>query len=410
MNLYIIILKYLLIYNIYNKYYKYINKDFVEKNYPELFRLYTVLPILHKSEKDVTYTLEDLKLCLHASYPKLDVGFYEILFAQLEAVTATNDSVETYLEAATKREKALVIAKTALAAAEGNSSWDDLQSALADIEVQSSTDEIAEWRQFVVTDDIVDLYEKNKLEKGLRWRLPSLNGALGELRKGNFGFVFARPETGKTTFLASELSNFAEQVDRPVLWFNNEQAGADVMERIYQASLGKSDEEIRANPQKAKEDFAKLTKGNILLYDDGSITKKRIEEVCKEVVPSLVVFDQIDNIKGFNADRNDLELKEIYQWARELCKVYCPVIGVCQAGASGEDKKWLTMNDVDNSKTAKQGTADWILGIGKVHESGQEYIRFMHLSKNKLHPEDKRMRHGKWTVLIRPEIARYQDI
>ena len=54
-----------------------------------------------------------------------------------------------------------------------------------------------------------------------------------------------------------------------------------------------------------------------------------------------------------------------------------------------------------------------VLGIGKIHEQGSEYLRFMHLSKNKLHGDkdsDPQMRHGRWQVFIRPEIARYVEI
>jgi len=70
------------------------------------------------------------------------------------------------------------------------------------------------------------------------------------------------------------------------------------------------------------------------------------------------------------------------------------------------------MSDVNNSKTGKQGEADWILGIGKTLDDSQEFVRFLHLSKNKLGGDldsDEEMRHGKWEVKIRPDIARYED-
>jgi replicative DNA helicase len=70
------------------------------------------------------------------------------------------------------------------------------------------------------------------------WRLKSLNTALGSLRMGDFGFVFARPETGKTTFLASEVTFMAEQTEGNILWFNNEEQGGKVKSRCYQATLG----------------------------------------------------------------------------------------------------------------------------------------------------------------------------
>ena len=49
--------------------------------------------------------------------------------------------------------------------------------------------------------DLAKLHDSQVATSGLRWRLNWLNKALGSLRKGDFGFIFARPETGKTTFL-----------------------------------------------------------------------------------------------------------------------------------------------------------------------------------------------------------------
>ena len=120
----------------------------------------------------------------------------------------------------------------------------------------------------------------------------------------------------------------------------------------------------------------------------------------------------MDKIKGFKADRNDLELKAIYQWAREIAKKYAPVIAVSQAGGDAEGKLWLTMDMVDGSKTAKQGEADWILGIGKEQDNTSR-IRYLNISKNKLLGDSDTlpdMRHGTAQVIIKPEVARYEDI
>lgn len=116
---------------------------------------------------------------------------------------------------------------------------------------------------------------------------------------------------------------------------------------------------------------------------------------------------------GFDSDREDLKLGAIYQWARELAKEYCPVIGVCQSDGSGEGVRWLTMANVANAKTAKQAEADWILGIGKVNDPGYDNLRFLHLSKNKLMGDSDSIpdqRHGRREVIIEPELARYRDI
>ena len=139
-----------------------------------------------------------------------------------------------------------------------------------------------------------------------------------------------------------------------------------------------------------------------------------VEKIVRQYKPSLVIYDQIDKITGFEADREDLKLGYMYQWARELGKEYgFPSIAVCQADGTGEGVKWLTMSNVANSKTAKQAEADWILGIGKTHDIGYEQLRYLHLSKNKLSGDsdtDPAQRHGRQEVIIRADIARYEDI
>lgn len=410
MNIHLHILKPLLEKDLYHKYSNYLNLDALEKNHPDIYRLYKVLPLLHKEDKD--YSLDDLKVALFTAYPNADEQQYDRLFTELSDTQVDANLLSEYLRAAAEREKALQVARLAIQASEGIIPLSEVQDRINSVSESDPQDD--EDDSYFVTDDIEELIASVKLERGLRWRLKGLNRALGEIRKGNFGFVFARPESGKTTFLASELTFMATQLkegDGPILWFNNEQGGKDVRKRITQAFFGITEYELNADPAKWNKLYKEAgMSGKLMLYDRGGFTKQTVEKLCKRFKPSLVVFDQIDKIKGFRADRNDLELKEIYLWAREICKSYCPVIGICQAGATGEDKKWLTMNDVDNSKTGKQGEADWILGIGKSHEQGMEQVRFFHLSKNKLHPEDPRERHGKWQTVIKPDVARYADM
>jgi KaiC/GvpD/RAD55 family RecA-like ATPase len=241
---------------------------------------------------------------------------------------------------------------------------------------------------------------------------------LGSLRAGDFGFIFARPETGKTTFLASETTFMAQQLSAdagPIIWFNNEEQHNKVRIRCFQATLGATLAQINSNPEAARNAFLQATKGkHQLLNTKGAITKDLVEKVIRKYKPSLVIYDQIDKIHGFKADREDLIMGAIYQWARELAKEFQhAAIGVCQADGTGEGQKWLTMANVANAKTAKQAEADWILGIGKVNDTGYEMVRYLHASKNKLagdEDSDPTLRHGKRECIINPSIARYEDI
>lgn len=275
-------------------------------------------------------------------------------------------------------------------------------------EKETEDDEIS-----FITTNLGDLLDAHHQKQGLRWRLSLLNSMLGSLRRGDFGFLFARPETGKTTFLASEVTFMATQSDDPVLWFNNEEGGGKVMLRCIQAFFGLELVELIRNRQKYEKEFQEQMAGRFLLVDQAQIPQKMVERLCAKYNPSLVVFDQIDKIQSAANDREDLRLGSIYQWARELAKSYCPIIGVCQADGSGEGQKWLTMANVANAKTSKQAEADWILGIGKVPDPGYEAIRFLHASKNKLLGDDDTdpsIRHGRKECILDAHLARYRDI
>jgi replicative DNA helicase len=381
-------------------------------DFPEdLQLLYRTLDSFHKtndSKQDLH--LLDLSNLFFSNRPK-DREFYEGVFKTLDSYEPNYETVKQLILSIKRAKTLREISIASYEVAEGKKEFDKLAPLLASLSEEQ--DQGSEQTDEFVTDDLETLVNKVYLTPGLRWRLNTLNRMLGSLRKGNFGFLFARPETGKTTFLASEVSFMAEQVKGPILWFNNEEVHENVKLRIIQASLGISTEEILSNVARYQKEFLERTKGHIKMPSMASFNKSDIERLCKKYQPSLIVLDQIDKIQGFAADREDLMLGAVYQWARELAKLYCPVIAVCQADATGENTKWLTMNNVANAKTAKQAEADWILGIGKIHDTGWEKIRFLHLSKNKLTGDkdtEAELRHGKLECLIEPQIARYADI
>lgn len=410
MNLYYNLLKAFLNHEVYKKYGSVLDYKAIKADYPETFKLFTALRYLH-DQGEANYTLDDVELTLRTLYPQTRIEEFAPIFQQIRECSASDTSILTYLYEVRRRELATNLARNALAVSEG-AEGQDLMGSIEAYTASSGVLETANEEEDFVNDDLNDIQNQTSLQSGLRWRLGSLNRNLGSLRKGDFGFVFARPETGKTTFLASEVSHMASQTDRPILWFNNEEQGSKVQLRCYQAALGLPLLDLYRDTEESKRKFQELTSHNIRIVADVTISRRRVEELCEKYQPSLIIFDQIDKLKGFSEDRNDLELKAIYIWAREIAKLYCPVIGVCQAGASGDFKKWLTMNDVDNSKTGKQGEADWILGIGKVADEGLEFVRYLHLSKNKLlgdQDADPDQRHGKWEVKIEPNIARYTD-
>lgn len=366
-----------------------------------------------KSKDDAPDLSVDDLSNLFFSTPRAKPEYYTEVFEALKGNEASEDTTVKLIQGLQQASRLRELSLLAYDASEGRKDVSTVLSILEGLSTSEdqtgdSDDEIDSF----VDLDIVQISNKRRDMAGLRWRLNSLNQALGPLRKGNFGFVFARPETGKTTFIASELTYMAGQATQPIIWFNNEQEGDEVAIYMYRAALGMSLIELHRDVHTSKEQFNEVTKGNFLLKDSASITKTQVERIIEKYKPSLVVFDQIDKIQGFDNDREDLRLGSIYIWARELAKTYCPVIGVCQADGTGEGQRWLTMANVANAKTSKQAEADWILGMGRVNDIGYENIRYFHLSKNKLPGGEEakpEMRHGKWEVLIDPERARFHD-
>jgi hypothetical protein len=409
--LYILIIRYLLDKELFNKYFKFLDTEFLRRNFPEVGKIVQTLEIAH-NHHDKTLSLGDLEAAFYKAYPKADTEIFVPLFSRIANTEADSKFVVEYLDSLVQRQKATELAFLALDVAEGKGDFTRLQSLAKDYSEFKSLQEVEEQQEEFVDDDLEVLYKNAVSEGGLRWRLKSLNRALGPLRRGDFGFIFARPETGKTTFLASEFTYMAMQTEGPILWFNNEERGDKVLLRCYEASLGVPLDKVLSNKPAAREEYYKRTKRNIRLIDSANIDRRRVEVLCKKWKPSLILFDQLDKVKGFNADRDDLELGAIYQWARELAKEYCPTVGVSQAGGDAEGVKFLTMGHVSNAKTAKQAEADWILGIGYDYRDLPN-VRGFSLCKNKLIGGEEsvpELRHGKWEVMLEPSIGRYKDL
>lgn len=384
--------------------------DFKElkEQHRELSFLYNVVKELHENVAEHDITCDELELAFWTRFPEASKELYAGLLSDIRQLDVSAAVGEEVLSSMVRKRALIRLSEASFELSQGRGSLDEFNKLY---EAVNKPPEAIEWMS--VDMDLEVLVNKVVHQPGLRWRLDCLNKSLGSLRRGNFGFVFARPETGKTTFLASEASHMLDQSEKPILWFNNEQVGEEVALRIYQAYFGVKLEVLLANLRQYKKLFQERVGKKFVLIDDASISRSSAERIIHAVQPSLIIYDQIDKIKGFKADRDDLVYGAIYQWARELAKAYAPSIGVCQADVSAENQKWLSMANVSNAKTSKQAEADFIIGIGKTSEEAAEYIRYLALSKNKLMGDQDTipaLRHGRFETLIQPEVARFKDI
>ena len=276
----------------------------------------------------------------------------------------------------------------------------DLGSALRDTVEQFELDTNRKVRTPWVLDDINDLLQADAEDTGLHWRNPDLNISLRPLRGGDFGLIAARPDVGKTTFITDNVTYMAAQLpelypedDRAILWFNNEGPGRRIIQRLYQSALDCTVSELVAKSQAGtiKADYAKAIKGpatRIRVFDIHDFWNHEVEDIIRATPPALIVFDMVDNIRfggsaNNNGQRTDQLLEAMYQWARIIgVKHDCPVLATSQVSADGENLCYPSLSMLKDSKTGKQGAADFILTIG--YQQDFPSSRYLGLTKNKL--------------------------
>jgi replicative DNA helicase len=402
------IIKTFLSYELWNKY----SPLLVATDFPDECQfLYRVLDSFHQTNTEgQDLHLQDLAN-LFFSQNKKDKEFYEGVFDTLSSYEPNVETIKQLVMGLKRTRMCRELSLTAYDVGEGKKDFSEVQKLLEQMQDVPATEEEED---IFTTDDLDTLLNATYRTPGLRWRCHTFNRSLGSLRKGDFGFIFARPEVGKTTLLASEVTFMAPQGEGPVLWINNEEVSEKVKSRVVQAALGITQEQMLANSARWNSEYRQLIGSRILIPKHHVTRKEEIERLCKKWRPSLIIIDTIDNITGFKADREDLVLGAIYRWGRSLAAQYGPVIGVCHADSTAEGVRWLNMNHVVNAKTEKQKHADFIIGVGKVHDAGWDNVRFIGISKNKLTGDhgvtEEQHRHAKLEILIDAIHARYEDI
>lgn len=253
-----------------------------------------------------------------------------------------------------------------------------------------------------VTTPIEDLLKAEEEEKGFKFRLPCLNRSIKVIRPGDFFLVAARPDKGKTSFMCSELTYMAAQVDslfpgenRTILWFNNEGPGDRIKLRAYQSALNATIEDLikmAKTPGAIRTAYDKVIGGRsdvIKIMDIHGFWNHEVEEIIKASNPAMIIFDMVDNIRfgGETANggqRTDQLLEAMYQWARLIGVKYdCAVGATSQLSADADGLMWPTLTMLKDSRTGKQGAVDVIITLGTVNDPLLENNIYVGATKNK---------------------------
>ena len=336
---------------------------------------------------------------------------FEGLFKKLLGVDRTlkESFVETFLE----RYYAQRIAFEASEVAEGKPGKrittlsDELQDYL------SLTKRLTTGKNEICTKTLTELLEGTSPGTGLRWRLSCLNDSLGELHTGKLLLFGGRPDSGKTTMLTSEGTHMAAQLpeEKRLYYFGNEEDDDALMPRIICSALGVDRSKLESDPDFYWDEYIRLMGGDplkIKLCDKSSTSVHDIERMIGQGDCGLIIIDQLRKVQGFDKIEGIKRTEKLFNWAREICKEYAPVITVGQLDVAAENEAYPHMGMLYESKTAAQGELDAMITIGRVRGSVPANARYISFPKNKMpRPDVPSMRHGQYEVQLMADIGRF---
>lgn len=272
--------------------------------------------------------------------------------------------------------------------------------------------------------DIEDLLEEETHGVMYNWRLGPLRESMPNLRPGDQIIVAARPGRGKTSFIYNQITGRGMSGSLPqgtcICVFNNEGKANKARKTAYRAGLGCTTQElVSAGGESCRVAWQKYVGplDCIRIFDVHGMNIRQIESIIEQNNPGIVVWDMLDNIKGFqNADRKDTRLEELYQWAREQAVIHDFLsIATSQISADGEGVEWCSQDMLKDSKVGKQGACDAIVMIGTSADPMKQFnkqdkaIRFINVPKTKYVPNDGSRDDCKVQVLFNQQRASYED-
>jgi len=342
----------------------------------------------------------------HSGYKQETLDIYREFIISI-STTAYSYTADAVLTALHERDIATKVSDISTSIAEGSGEYglDDVFSVLDEYkpereEIQTVTHDLDELENFLSTG-------------GLSWRLEELNIAAGPVNEGDLILVAARPEVGKTTFLASEASWMVRQLpeDKQVIWFANEESGKRVQLRIIQSVTNRTTAEVLSDKAGTMREYHANGGDRIKLIDRQDLSFPEIKEVLKNTNPGLIIYDQLRNVRGFERAGTDVErLKCLYREARATAQL-APSITVHQARGDAEGELWLHQHQLEGCQTEVQGALDLQIMLGRTHDSSyDESVRGMSIVKNKLTGgarSDPSLRHGRFEVYLDADRGRF---
>ena len=237
-----------------------------------------------------------------------------------------------------------------------------------------------------VTEGLLELLEDHGGPPDFPFEFDLISEKIDGLDRGNLGIIFARPESGKTTFCCFLAASYIRQKFKVLYWANEEKA-EKIKIRLCQSYFNVTRAELQENSARYNERYITEIEPYFRIMRSVGTSVEEADEFIKLNKPDIIFMDQLDKFRvNGEYNRGDEKLKEIYVNAREIAKRNEALIwAVCQASYEAEDRQFIDFSMMDNSRTGKAGEADIIMGIAKTGGSDIENtLRVLCVSKNKL--------------------------
>lgn len=377
----------------------------------ELRDLFKILVAAHKKyghdlTKQELFVLWSLNNPVATRSERSDI---DALLCDINAQTAFSaDIAQDAIEALWRRDLGKRVANLGLEMAEGNlSAINELKRLIERHADSYLPDDYGP----PTSDDIVELIKLVTDEGRWKFNLSTLSRHVYGIGPGEFGILFATPNTGKTAFVVSQSIGPQGFIDQgaKVLILGNEEATERSMVRACSAATGLSPHQILQDPIKARQLFRAKKQDRLIFKDTQDWTLDTIEGYVSKIRPDIIWIDQADKVQitgSFSAGHE--RLRELYRRLREAAKRHkCAIIGVSQASVDAEHKTRLSYTMMEGSKIGKAAEADLIIGIGRVtHETDDiiDPVRYLTVSKNKLSGW-----HGTIVCNLQTEVSRYVE-
>lgn len=249
-----------------------------------------------------------------------------------------------------------------------------------------------------VDEDVMDIVKSTDSEHGVKFPLICLQESVRVLLPGDSVAIAARPDSGKTSFIAYNLVRMAATCaklypGRPILWFNNEGQGRNIIPRLYQSALEVTLPELvtigadRAELHRRYADAMGAPKDIIRVKDMHGASLAKAEQIIEAMNPCMVVWDMLANFKLSSTDGESnkaSQVEQLWQDVRELAVRHDFIsFATVQVSDLGADDMFPPLNALKDSRTGIQGATDVVLMLGSVDDPALQARRGISTPKNK---------------------------